>query len=573
MKLLLVDGAGPFFRHCRRRRINWSKIPFESLEQGDCIDREKFRQVRDDFRVLAAKAAEFGFNGVTLDDLAHLSFQPDYPSALNHLVNSYRRAYAELFEIAEHSGLNVFLTTDVMYYPTDAERPARTGIRDVTTALRRALEDVFQTFPGLRGVILRIGECDGADVKGRFRSRLVIKQARQARRLIQSLLPLFRDRDRLLIFRTWTVGAHGIGDLIWNRYTFDRVFSGIESPHLVVSMKYGESDFFRYMPLNKLFFRSRHRKIVELQARREYEGSGQYPSFVGWDYEQYLRQLQGATNVVGAWIWIQTGGWSVFRRLTFLDKSAVWNELNAYVCLRLVRDRISTEAAIEAYCRDYLGRSDWQKLSVLLRLSDEVVKELLYLDQMARRKLFFRRVRVPPLLSVFWDQIIVNHSMRKLMRCLADDPEEAVVQGGSALRKIDGMATVAEDLGLPTEDLAFQRDTFEILAAAREYYFGDFGPEIVNRLEELRRSYRRKYVSRYSIRLDFSPFQFSRRRIGMLLGLWTRQKRGYRIIDRILMIRMLSWLSPVFLFTRHKTNADLLHRRAMGINTVLDRPG
>jgi hypothetical protein len=282
-----------------------------------------------------------------------------------------------------------------------------------------------------------------------------------------------------------------------------------------------------------------------------------------------MRKLAGAHNVIGAWIWVQTGGWSVFRRLTYLDSTSIWNEANAFVALALTRDGMSTEQAVEAFCRNRLGHADWHKLLFLLRLSEEVVKELLYVEQMARRKLFYRRLRVPPLLSVLWDQVIVNHSMRKLLRCLVEDPEEAILQGRAALGKIEIMQRLASELGLPDSDIAFQYDTFKILATAREYYFGRFGPEIVRELEHLRRTYLRKYERRYTVHLDFSPFPFPRRRIGRVLSLWIRDKRGYRLIDRILMIGVLSWLSPVFLIARHETTSDLLQNQAMGIDTVM----
>lgn len=58
-----------------------------------------------------------------------------------------------------------------------------------------------------------------------------------ARSMLNRLLPLFEHYGKSLVFRTWTVDAHAIGDLIWNRQTFDRVFKGIDSPRLIISMK------------------------------------------------------------------------------------------------------------------------------------------------------------------------------------------------------------------------------------------------------------------------------------------------------------------------------------------------
>ena len=144
------------------------------------------------------------------------------------------------------------------------------------------------------------------------------------------MLPEFENRGRDLIFRTWTVGAHRIGDLIWHRGTLEKTLEGLDSPNLIVSMKHGESDFFRYLPLNRAFFRVKQRKIIELQARREYEGAGEYPSFIGWDCEHFAKELAHAENIAGISVWCQTGGWHRFRRRAFLenDQRDIWIRLN-----------------------------------------------------------------------------------------------------------------------------------------------------------------------------------------------------------------------------------------------------
>ena len=142
------------------------------------------------------------------------------------------------------------------------------------------------------------------------------------------------------------MGAHLIGDLIWHRGRFAQAFTGIVSPALVVSMKYGESDFFRYLPLNRHFFRLELPTIVEFQARREYEGAGEYPSFVGWEVERYAQELAGARNLVGFSVWCQTGGWHAFRRLAFLQPEAFWIELNAAAIARIMQHGDSVETVV-----------------------------------------------------------------------------------------------------------------------------------------------------------------------------------------------------------------------------------
>jgi hypothetical protein len=300
MHLLLLDAIGPFFRGYGRKRVNWSKIPFAHLERDGAVDQAKLASIRADFRRLCSHAVACGANALSLDDVAHLVPHPLYPAPLAAKIDAYRAEFGALFDIAADHGLRVFVTTDVLYSTPELDavigRSDRRAIELLAGACARLLDD----FPQVGGVILRLGECDAKDVDDDFKSRLRIKTARQARRWLRALLPVFEARQRLLIVRTWTVGAYPIGDLIWHRGTFARVFDGLDSTALVISLKYGESDFFRYLPLNAHFFRSPHRKLVELQARREYEGCGEYPSFVGYDYERYRQALAGASNVRSA---------------------------------------------------------------------------------------------------------------------------------------------------------------------------------------------------------------------------------------------------------------------------------
>jgi hypothetical protein len=568
MNLFLIDGIGPFFRDYERRRINWSKIPFENLERNGKFDQVRFAGVMKDFTRFVDATSSLGFNGITLDDLAHLSQQPGYNAALKRKIRRYRKAYRRLFELATVRGMTAYVTTDVAFSPATRSGLLRKPRRNIGPFLRDMCDGLFHDFPSVGGVIFRVGECDAQDVQGDFVSTLAIRTPGQARELIKCLLPVFERHSKLLIFRTWTVGAHPIGDLIWNRQTFDKAFGSLDSPNLVLSMKYGETDFFRYLPLNKLFFHSDHKKIIELQARREYEGFGEFPSFIGWDYEEYVRQLSRARNVIGAWIWCQTGGWSGFRRRTFLEPGGVWTEINTVVSLRLVRENMSVDEAVRDWAGKRLGPDKGDKLLELLRLSDETIKEGLYIDEFAKRKLFFRRLRVPPLLAVFWDQIIVNHSMRKLLRCFVQDPDGRIEQSASSLAKIRQMRALAVELGLPAADFDFQYDTFELFAAAREYYFGVFGPAVVARLCSLKEVYECKYETRYNLDLDFQPFRLARPHLRMAFAMLFRSQRGYRWVDRLLLIRLLSLLSPLLPLRRHGAAGNRLTDQAMGIRAV-----
>jgi len=569
MKLFLIDGIGPFFRGCDQGVINWSKAPFAQMESGSGLSAVRRVQIKDDFRSFCRKASDAGYNAITLDDLAHLCIFDFYEERLKSKIAGYRSLFRELFTIAEKLDLKVFITTDLLFFNEAIEEHiGRQG-----EALRRfaadACRQLFESFPNVGGTIVRIGEADGLDVEGDFRSSIVIRRPAQARKMIQALLPVFEEFNKHLVFRTWSVGVGRVGDIIWNPVTFDAVFKGLENDHLIISMKYGQSDFFRFLPLNRLFFRGGHNKLVEFQARREYEGFGEYPSFIGWDYEKIRNKLVGQHNVVGISVWCQTGGWSGFRRLTWLDHNAVWNEINTHVTVRLFRDGITADQAIQEYYRENFPDPHWRPLQELLKLSDEVIKELLYIEDFASRKMYFRRLRVPPLVTVYWRHIVANHFMRKFMRCYVTDARRTVERGNNALEKILRMQELADQLGLPVEDLKFQYDTFKIIAAVREYYFMEFSDEIIARLEKMKAAYEAKYDEpRYTVMLDFSRFHLRRAHLHLMLKMMFRGEHGYRLFDRIVTLNMLTVLYPVLKRFGKRAVPEFASESAMGFDSI-----
>jgi hypothetical protein len=569
MTLFLIDATGPFFQTGAGERINWSKAPFSRIERDGALPEDTADAIVRDFRRFVVAAAGMGFTAVTVDDLAHLDPWDGYPAPLRTKLKAYRSLYRRLFAIAEDAGLGVFVTTDVMYLtPELAEAcdESRTGYAD---HLRSVCDALFLEFgPTVQGVIFRIGESDARDVTGDFHSHLTLRTPRQARRFIESLLPVFERHERWMVFRTWSVGIHSIGDLIWNRDTYDACFGSIDSPRFIISMKHGESDFFRFLPVNGLFFRGPHRKIVELQARREYEGFGLYPSFIGRDYEALRRDLAGADNLVGACIWCQTGGWGPVFNRTFLEPSSVWNEINTYAALRIFKEGWTADQAVREFAIERLGLARWDRLLQLLDLSDRVVKGLLYIDDFARRKIFFRRLRVPPQLSVFWDHVIINHSMRKILRCFVFDGDEKIRQGREALAAIDEMIALAEELGLPADGLRVQRSVFELLAVAREYYFHPFHPELAERLLAMKAERERDPDHPYRYEIDFARFRMRRSRLRMIIRVLLRNQRGYRIIDRILAIRLLGLLYPLAIRLNRRLVPEFAHKQAMGIDSL-----
>jgi len=385
--------------------------------------------------------------------------------------------------------------------------------------------------------------------------------------MLRGVLPVFEERGRRMIFRTWTVGAYLIGDLIWHRGRLASALRGIESPSLIVSMKYGESDFFRYLPLNHHFFRIEHPKIVEFQARREYEGAGEYPSFVGWDCEAYARELVEAPNMAGFSVWCQTGGWHAFRRRAFLEPEAVWIDLNAAAIIRIFRDGAGVEEVVSGL---FPGRPEALEM---FRLLETVIRKILYIEEFARQELFFRRVRIPPLLHVYWDSLFINEPVRRVLRHFVSDPEAAIRSGEAAFSHFKKIEKIAGDLGFPVGDIRFMRDTFALILLARRYYFLPFDPELAARITSAKQDYKTRWPrcirQRYRIRTDFSEVGMRRRTFNWILDMLIRRRRGYRtVIDRLFTLNTLSWIYSLFRARHRKAIPKFLRKTAMGIDSL-----
>ena len=568
MNLLIIDGIGPFFRHYRTKRINWSKVPFSHIETGNGIREDYLRTLPEDFARLVRGASAVGYNAVTLDDVAHLSPHAAYPPPLNRKIDAYRRLYARLFEIACAHSMRVFLTTDVMYYNAALRRRLGRSVERVTEHLAGALDTLFAEFQCLAGIIVRFGEQDGRDVSGDFESRMVLRRPADARAFVKGLLPVFERHNRLFVFRTWSVGAYQIGDLMWNADTYDRVFDGISSRNLAVSMKYGESDFFRYLPLNRLFARGCQQKIIEFQARREYEGFGAYPSFVGWDVERYLRALGGACNLIGASVWCQTGGWGRRRQLTYVRNSSPWVELNAEVIAALCRGA-SCEEAVASYCARRTTPLDTGRMLEFLRMSEEVIHKLLYMSELGERTLFFRRLRLPPQLHVFWDRVIVNHTVKRILKCLVTDRERCIREGWEGLATLQRMRAVAETHGLPRKGLDYQLATYRILATAREYFFRPYSRRVVDSLHALAEEYRARYRRHYSVMLDFRRSGLPKVSIRWFIRSMLRDHGEYSWKDQVLTLRLVSWIYPMLRRWQRRAVPSFAAKQTMGIDAFL----
>ncbi|MDV6234850.1 glycosyl hydrolase family 67 [Leptospira ellisii] len=566
LELALIDSSAPFFVKAPRGPRNWSKAPIALLEKDNRFKRKTHKRIRENFESYVKRVASMGYNAVTIDELCYVADFPFYPDSLREKITSYRNSYRKLFRTARKNGIKVFLTTDFIFYNSYIREAIRDEFEPAADLFRTCLESLFEDFPSVDGIVLRIGESDGVDVEGEFKSRLFLKTPEQANQLLKRIVPVFEKHSKTLIFRTWTVGAYPIGDLIWNPLTYDAVLRDVPRKNLIVSMKYGEGDFFRYLELNPLFFRDDVPKLLELQARREYEGFGEFPSFVGWQYAAYEKKLRESKNLIGFSVWCQTGGWSSFRNITFLKNTSYWNELNTFVCIGLFGKDWSVKKSV----RRYYGKKKLSEFLRFLRLADSVILNLLYDPEFSDEQLYIHRVRIPPLLHVTWDRVTVSDHFRILYSAFCKNPRRSVEAAYRAVESLKEMGRLAKRLDLPY-DFRFQYDTFQLFAFCRELtYLPD--PEREQYLLEetihLWNLYAENYPHAYKFRI------LPRRRIPgfmskLLLKLFIRKKRNTRILDRILFHPTLRKLYLILYGRIRSKLPSFINQQAMPISELL----
>ncbi|HBD95854.1 MAG: hypothetical protein A2015_04550 [Spirochaetes bacterium GWF1_31_7] len=531
-KLYIIDSLSPFFLKTSKSIVNWSKVPFDSLEGKRKTINKKFKKIVDRIRSYFENISALGYNAVSIDDLAHLTVFNFYSRTLKIKIAIYRKYYKKIFSIANQYGLKVFINSDIMFYNRYIKLYLQKKRLKETVLLKKAISDLFKDFKHVSGVNLRIGESDGVDVKGKFRSNVIIKTPEQLNTLIKALIPVCNEAQKYCIVRTWTMGAYKVGDLAWNVKTFNVAFKDIIYEKFIVSMKYADADFFRYLPLNDLFFNTKCKKIIELQSRREYEGHGTFPSYVGYDYYDMYKKLESNTTIAGIHVWCQTGGWSGFVNRTFLKKSSIWNEINTVAVIKIFKDALNSTEVIKYIARDYLKIYDYRKFESFLLLSEDVIKNLLYDPGFASQSLYFNKLRIPPLLYIFWDTVVINRFIVLFFRFFNKNQANTIIQGEKALHSIISMGRIAKELHLDY-DVKFQYYTCKIILYARKLLYGGNNVVISLQLKRMIQKYRDRYPFGYTFRIDFNAFE-KRTFFNPFFKFFVRNKKEFRKIDYFL---------------------------------------
>ena len=566
--LFIIDGVAPFFApFADGSRQNWSKAPLSRLQKHGTIPEDLSQRVCHELDQYCRAVSAIGYNAITFDDLAHLTLFDFYPYLLSRTVHSYQKLFKKVFAIAKKYGLQIFVTTDLMFFNDHIAThvKGRKSDQRLRALFVEAVERLYDLFPEVDGIVTRIGEADGHDVDSLFISELQIRTPKQCNQWLKDILQSCEYHHKQLIFRTWGLGAYRIGDLIWNEKTERSAFWGINSANFIVSRKFGGADFFRFLPLSDRILNSSQPQIIELQARREYEGFGTFPAYVGRQYEQFRDELQECSSLRGICVWCQTGGWSHFDRLSFLQTSSPWNELNAISAYQLFSSNQSAQQILSAFCQQRWPQVDQKQLLELVNLCDQLIDELWYFKPFAEKSLWFRRLRVPPLLWIFWDTIIVNRALRLVVRTYVDEPGAVKERDRQQREQIRRLRVLINNVGVEREGLLLGADTLRMLYTLRRFYLGKGGAKREKKIHARLEKYRHKHPQGFLVECDFAPFHIRWVTAGLLFGLLLRQRARYRWFDRLVLVPMTGWMYPLLKRWQRHRIPELAERQALGL--------
>lgn len=459
------------------------------LPDAPYVDEDALGRAYDDYdahlrRIVADGYTAIAFPGF-IEFVTFAGVDGVYGAGDEHVAQALalREAFGRFWERAEELGVRVFLRTDMLTLtmPLEDYLTGRFGGLDtenpeVWDVYAAGLDELYAAQPALDGVLVRIGEAGSVyDVEGwDHHSALAVTTPDAVRAMLTALTAQAEASEREVIFRTWSVGVGAVGDMHTDRASYDAVLDGIDSPALIVSTKYTLGDFYGWLPLNDTLLHGEHPRIVEFQARREFENNGAFPNDLGAEYRWALQTLlAGNDRIEGIWSWTQDGGpWRAGPMILY-GKSGFWQlaDLNSRHAVELARDPERDPALITAGWAHEWFSADPDTVSAIvdaMALSRAAIEQGLYIAPFAERRVFAIGLEPPPMMWIFeWDILTGDSAVLDVMYTVVGDRlDAAVAQGKDAV----GTATRMRELVAGTDRASWRDDRLrEAFVGALDY--------------------------------------------------------------------------------------------------------
>jgi hypothetical protein len=474
------------------------------LDREPWLDPEAMADVERTWRDHVDHAVRYGYNGVVVPGfLEYVTFagvedgDAVYPPGTAHRERAMamREGMAPLWDHAADMGVSVVMSTDMLALTSPLEaylRDATGGVDPADPRLwdvyRAGVDELFTSVPGVDGLMIRIGEAGGIyNTAGwDYYSRLAVTAPDDVQAMLDALTDAAAPHDAEIVFRTWSVGVGEVGDLHTNPDTYDRVVGPVDAGNLVVSTKLVAGDFDAYLPLNPTLLTGDQRRIMEVQARREFEAFSAFPNVVSGDTQAALQQVHDATGrLPGLWVWSQSGGPQRAGPMTLYLREGFWQlyDLDVWLSARLAWD---PDADLGAETATWLRRT-WtddpdavRALGELLETSRGVTLDGLYIGPYAEQEVRAFGLEPPPMMWIFkWDLVSGDTaSWSGVAVASRGRVDDAVAEADTAVAGVDRMIALLAEVDRsafrdPTRydalaaSLAYQRDLFGTLGSWR----------------------------------------------------------------------------------------------------------
>lgn len=525
------------------------------------VDAAAVARIAAQFRQLVDRGLAEGYNGVVVPGfLEYVTFAgvgdgpPVYPAGDPHIARAkaMAAAFGPVWRYAHDAGMKVYFATDMLALSPPLRRYLQrrfgglaTGDARFWTVYQAGLRELFTTLPYADGLVIRVGE-GGAAYRfpgWDYTSRIAVRTPGSVRAMLRALLAVAGVGGRDVIFRTWTIGVGSIGDLHTSPRRYEQVLGGIDDPHLIVSTKYCLGDYYSHLPFNATLRTGRQRRIVELQARREFEGFGALPNDLGALHREALRTLLAANpRIEGIWTWSQMGGPLRAGPRTLYLRAGFWQlfDLNVYTAARLAADPDADPARLSA---DWIRQTfstdpaTVRAIGQVLALSRQAITKGLYIGPYADRTVKALGLEPPPMMWIFeWDIVTGDSAVLDSISAVSrDHRDEAIREGDEATataRRMRDLLTATDPAAWRdpaqrrsfADALDYEVDLFGTLAAYRTMFLRyaqwlDTGSAHARTQWLAARSRytaaRDEHVRRYTGNVDLPPYVFTAADIGL----------------------------------------------------------
>lgn len=344
-----------------RRNTDWVIMDMVHHNPGEPLTKSTFNK--------PSKLREYGFNAQVINEFQSVHAAITYDSLDSDIFpqNSKERLWIDALagritdkiDEIHDAGLEAYYFMDIIVLPKRLVKIYRKEIcdshgkidftRPKTQEIHRLMiREVFQRFPKLDGLVIRVGETYLHNLPYHTGNGPVLKPKKGdgGIQVHRDLMTLLREevcvkQGKKVFYRTW-----GFDGFHTRPHYYLSVTDSIPShPNLYLCVKHTKGDYHRTFSFNPTLGIGKHQQVIEIQCQREYEGKGAYPSYIAAGvlngFEELrnspgihsLNQLKNTSQFAGIWTWSRGGGW-----LGPYISNELWSDVNTYVLSQWARN-------------------------------------------------------------------------------------------------------------------------------------------------------------------------------------------------------------------------------------------